>query len=122
MPGRRILIVDDDLDFLALAARVLTGWGHHVTGRAIGVDHALALAAQTHPDVVIVDVALPDGDGFALTEALLAMPQPPQVVIVSSDSSTGQAAAARRAGALSFVAKENLTEQTLRNLLDSRSC
>ncbi|OFE15832.1 hypothetical protein BA895_04760 [Humibacillus sp. DSM 29435] len=120
MSGRRILIVDDDPGFRALAARVLTGWGHRVTGEAEGVGQALRLAAATHPDVAIVDVRLPDGDGFALAGMLLAMSRPPEVVVVSSDSSPAHVTAAHRAGALGFVAKEDLSEDTLRSLLDSR--
>lgn len=120
MSGREVLIVDDDPGFRALAVRVVTAWGHRVTGQADGVEQALALAGQTHPDVVIVDVRLPDGDGFALTQELLAMSGPPGVVVVSSDSSTAHVLAAHRAGALGFIAKEDLSEDTMRRLLDSR--
>ncbi|MEO6997683.1 MAG: response regulator, partial [Terracoccus sp.] len=66
------------------------------------------------------DVRLPDGDGFALTQDLLAMSRPPVVVVVSSDSSTAHVAAAHRAGARGFVAKEDLSEDTMRSLLDSQ--
>lgn len=119
MSGRRILIVDDDPGFRALAVAVLTGWGHSVTGEAEGVEQALSLAAATHPDVVIVDVGLPDGDGFVLAEKLSTMTSPPDVIVVSTDCSAAHVEAAHRAGALGFVAKENLSDDTLRHLLAS---
>jgi CheY-like chemotaxis protein len=115
-PG--VLVVDDDPDFRRLAGRVLTGWGHIVLAEAGGVADALAAAARTRPDVAIVDIGLPDGDGFDLTVQLLSMPSPPQVVLVSSDTSPTNAATARRIGARGFVAKVDLSEDQLRRLVD----
>ena len=98
---------------------MLKGWGYSVTGQAEGVEQALALTVLNHPDVAIVDVRLPDGDGFTLTEELLALPRPPEVVVVSSDSSAAHVAAAHRAGARGFVAKEDFSAAAMRCLLDS---
>lgn len=111
-------MVDDDPDFRRLAALVLTGWGHTVLAEAGGVADALAAAARTRPDVALVDIGLPDGDGFDLTVQLRSMPWPPQVVLVSSDSSAANAATARRVGARGFVAKVDLSEDRLRRLVD----
>jgi CheY-like chemotaxis protein len=113
-----ILVVDDDPDFRRLATQVLTGWGHTVLAEAGGVADALAEAARTRPDVAIVDIGLPDGDGFDLTIRLRSMPWPPQVVLVSSDGSAANAATARRVGARGFVAKVDLLEDRLRRLVD----
>jgi CheY-like chemotaxis protein len=113
-----VLVVDDDPDFRRLATRVLTSWGHTVTGEAGGVADALAQAARTRPDVALVDIGLPDGDGFELTTRLRSMPSPPQVVLVSSDSSATNAATARRVGARGFVAKVDLCEDRLRCLVE----
>jgi CheY-like chemotaxis protein len=116
--SRSVLVVDDDPDFRRLATRVLTSWGHTVTGEAGGVADALAEAARTRPDVALVDIGLPDGDGFELTTRLRSMPSPPQVVLISSDSSATNAATAHRVGARGFVAKIDLSEDRLRRLVE----
>ena len=72
--SRSVLVVDDDASFRDLAARVLTGWGHVVIGEAGSVEEALARAAELRPDTALVDIGLPDGDGFSLTQRLRALP------------------------------------------------
>ena len=100
-----MLIVDDDDAFSDLAARVVTGWGHVVVGEAASVAGALARASELRPDIVLVDIGLPDGDGFALTETLVALPWPMRVVLISSDSDSANVSAARRAGACGLRAE-----------------
>ena len=72
--ARTLLIVDDDAAFSDLAARVVTGWGHAVIGLAGSVAEGLARATELRPEMVLVDIGLPDGDGFSLTEQLIAPP------------------------------------------------
>jgi DNA-binding NarL/FixJ family response regulator len=114
-----VLVVDDDPAFRDLAARILTGWGHVVVGEAGTVNGALDCAAQLHPDVALVDVGLPDGDGFALTERLVALPRSVRVVLISSDADSTSVRAAARAGAQGFVGKDDLSGQELRRLLEN---
>ena len=110
-----MLIVDDDEAFGDLAARIVTGWGHTVVGRAGSVAEALAQAPKLRPEVVLVDIGLPDGDGFSLTEQLMAMPWAMRVILVSSDPDAANVLAAHRAGAFAFVPKEQLTSGRLRD-------
>lgn len=112
------MIVDDDAAFGDLAARVVTGWGHAVVGQAGSVAEGLARAAELRPDSVLVDIGLPDGDGFWLTEQLIAMPWPILVILISSDSDPANIAAARRAGAAGFVPKDELSGVELRAFLE----
>jgi CheY-like chemotaxis protein len=84
--ARAELIVDDDAAFRDLAARVVTSWGHVVVGHAGSVAEALASAAELMPDTALVDIGLPDGDGFALARQLAAMPGSVRVILISSDS------------------------------------
>lgn len=116
--ARTLLIVDDDAGFSDLAARVVTGWGHAVIGLAGSVAEGLARAAALRPEMVLVDIGLPDGDGFSLTEQLIAMPWPMRVILISSDSDPANRAAARRAGASGFVPKDELSGIELRELLE----
>jgi DNA-binding NarL/FixJ family response regulator len=115
---RSVLIVDDDAGFRDLATRILTGWGHVVIGEAGSVAEALAQASRLRPDTALVDIGLPDGDGFALTEQLVAMPWPLRVVLISCDADRGTVPAARRAGAVSFLPKDELSGDVLRRLID----
>jgi DNA-binding NarL/FixJ family response regulator len=114
-----VLVVDDDSAFRDLAARILTAWGLVVVGEAGSVADALDRAVQLHPDVALVDIGLPDGDGFALTEWLVALPRSVRVVLISSDADSVSARAAQRAGAQGFVGKDELSGQELRRLLEN---
>ena len=113
-----MLIVDDDADFRDLASRVVVGWGHAVVGLAGTVAEALTQAAELRPDTALVDIGLPDGDGFALTELLVTLPWPVRVVLISSDSDPSNATAARRVGARGFVPKDELTGAELRRWIE----
>ncbi len=113
-----MLVVDDDSAFRDLAARVLTGWGHVVVGEASNVAEALERAAAVRPQAALIDVGLPDGDGFALAERLLALPWAVRVVLISADVDSAGVRAAHQVGARGFVAKEQLSSQALRQLLE----
>jgi CheY-like chemotaxis protein len=117
---RTVLVVDDDAGFRDLATRILTGWGHVVVGEAGSVAEALAQAAELRPDTVLVDIGLPDGDGFALTEKLVAMPWEIHVVLISSDADRATLQAAHRAGADSFLPKDELSGAAMRQLIEGR--
>ena len=106
---RSVLVVDDDASFRGLATRVLAGWGHEVIGEAGGVGEALARAAELRPDTALVDIGLPDGDGFSLAEQLRALPWPMRVVLISSDGDRANAPAADAAGRSGFFPKDELS-------------
>jgi len=116
--ARSVLVVDDDAGFRDLATRILTGWGHVVIGEAGSVAEALAQAARLRPDTVLVDIGLPDGDGFSLTEQLVAMPWAVRVVLISSEADRTTVQAAHRAGADSFLPKDELSSVALRQLIE----
>jgi CheY-like chemotaxis protein len=117
--SRSVLVVDDDAAFRDLAARVLTGWGHVVIGEAGSVEEALARAAELRPDTALIDIGLPDGDGFSLTRRLRALPWSLRVVLISSDADRANATAARRAGAAGFFPKDELSDPALRELIEA---
>jgi CheY-like chemotaxis protein len=115
---RSVLVVDDDASFRHLAARVLTGWGHVVIGEAGSVEEALARAKELRPDTALVDIGLPDGDGFALTRQLRALPWPLRVVLISADADRASAPAAERAGASGFLPKDDVSGAAFRQLIE----
>jgi len=83
-PESRILIVDD-----APAVRESLGWlledepGLTVVGSASSGSEAINQAIKLTPDLVILDIELPDTDGFTVTRQLKALPHPPLVVLLS---------------------------------------
>jgi CheY-like chemotaxis protein len=114
---RSILVVDDDAAVRGLVVRILRSWGHAVVGEAGSVAEALSRAEELRPDTVLVDIGLPDGDGFALTRELRRRAWAPRVVIFSSDADRANVAAARRAGAIAFLPKDELSSPALQQLL-----
>jgi len=112
-----VLLVDDDASFRELAARTLSSWGHAVVGEAATVAEALVRSAELRPDAMLVDIGLPDGDGFMLAQQLSALPWLPRVVLISSDSEAANGAAALRMGAVGFVPKAELPGPLLRRLI-----
>jgi DNA-binding NarL/FixJ family response regulator len=114
---RSILVVDDDAAVRGLIVRILRSAGHVVVGEAGSVADALAIAAEVRPDVALVDIGLPDGDGFSLTRQLLSMAAAMRVVVFSSDADRTNAVAAERAGAVGFLPKDELSSVALERLI-----
>jgi CheY-like chemotaxis protein len=114
--SRSVLVVDDDAEFRGLARRLLGASGLIVVGEAESVAEALSDAERLKPSAFLVDVELPDGDGFALARELAALPWRPRVVMTSIDGDI-TAEEARHAGALAFVNKADLPNAPLARLL-----
>ncbi len=112
-----VLVVDDDPVFRALAASVLADNGLTVVGEADSVAAALSAATRLEPTAALVDVGLPDGDGFALARQLTTLPWQPNVVLTSVDGDAGSAEEVRRSGARAFVPKADLPNAPLARLL-----
>ena len=117
--ARRVLVVDNRASFRRLALLALNSWGHDVVGEASTAEEATRRAAELQPDTVLVDIGLPDGDGFSLTADLVALPTPPRVILTSADDDAVYAVLALRAGALGFVPKHELSGTKLRYLIES---
>jgi len=116
-----VLIVDDDPTFRVLAIRVLTAAGLTVVGEAGSIAEGLASAEELTPDAALVDVGLPDGDGFSLARQLTSLPWRPRVVLTSVESDIGSDGAVRRSGAEAFVHKADLPSAPLAELLGGAS-
>jgi CheY-like chemotaxis protein len=115
--ARSILVVDDDAAVRSLIVRILRSRGHVVVGEAGSVADALARAEALRPDIALVDIGLPDGDGFSLTRQLRTKPWAMRVVLFSSDADRTNAAAAERAGAVGFLPKDELSSLALERLI-----
>ncbi|GAA3938528.1 response regulator transcription factor [Actinoplanes auranticolor] len=112
-----ILVVDDDASVRGLVVRILRSWGHMAIGEAGSVAEALAYADAWRPTIALVDIGLPDGDGFSLTRQFQARPWAIRVVVLSSDADPSNNAAAIRAGAIGFFPKDELLSPALQRLI-----
>jgi DNA-binding NarL/FixJ family response regulator len=113
-----LLIVDDHATFRATARALLEIDGWDVVGEAGDGSTGIAAAASLHPDVVLLDVRLPDMNGFAVAERLTANGDGPVVVVTSSSDDPLYPARARQNGARGFVAKHDLSGPALQHFLD----
>ena len=107
--SRSLLVVDDHAGFRALARQVLDGDVFAVVGEAATCSEALQQAHDLAPDVVVLDVALPDGSGFDVARELIASSPAPAVVLVSSRSWSTLSRRLQQSGARGFLAKEQLS-------------
>ena len=113
-----VLVVDDDPDFLALAARVLREMGVELVLTAPNAAEGRSEAVAKRPDAVLVDVGLPDRGGIELACELAEMAWRPRVVVTSTDRDAARALEARQSdGGIPFVPKEELANESLRKLL-----
>ncbi len=117
MPNR-ILIVDDHPSFRATAKTLLLADGFEVVGEAADGRSALEAIRRLRPDLVLLDVQLPDMDGFTVIDELTRMNgEAPKVVLTSSHDSTDFGSIVGRCGAAAFVPKAELTGAALRAVL-----
>jgi DNA-binding NarL/FixJ family response regulator len=103
----RVLVVEDHPMFrTGLRATLDLCADIEVVDTAGTAAHALAVAERHHPDVVIMDIQLPDGSGVALTRTLRDKLPGCKVLVLSSYDDDDTVAAAIQAGALGFVTKD----------------
>jgi len=112
-----VLIVDDHPSFRTSARRILEDAGYDVVGEAPDGKSALAAARVLRPAVVLLDVQLPDLDGFEIALQLTGEADPPAVVMTSSRDRSDFGGMVADSGARGFVAKDELSGSALAALL-----
>jgi DNA-binding NarL/FixJ family response regulator len=112
-----VLIVDDHPSFRASARALLEAEGFDVVGEAEDGETGVALARELEPELVLLDVVLPDVSGFEVAERLAGSSS--KVVLVSSREPADYGGRVRRSGALGFMAKDRLSGAALRGLLET---
>ena len=96
--SRRILVVDDDQNTRLLSERVLTSAGHEVQSLGTARDAIQALDAR-RPDLVLLDVVMPDQDGWSVLQHIGGLPARPLVVVMTARVEEQTAARATQLGA-----------------------
>lgn len=112
-----VLIVDDNARFRVRARGWLEADGYTVVGEAADGAAALEAARRHRPEVVLLDVGLPDMSGLAIAERLAREPDPPAVVLTSTHDAADFGDRVARCGARGFVAKAELSGEALAALL-----
>jgi DNA-binding NarL/FixJ family response regulator len=113
----RVLIVDDSAPFRTFARALLAAEGYDVVGEAVDAATAIDGVLRLRPDVVLLDVQLPDQDGFSVAARLAGERDPPKVVLVSARDRTAYRRRLRTAPTEGFIAKDTLSGPALAALL-----
>jgi DNA-binding NarL/FixJ family response regulator len=112
----RVLLVDDHALFRAGLASLLRAWGLEVVGHAADGDQAIALTRRLRPDLVFMDVNMPNRSGLEATRAIKAESPDVQVVILTVSDDEQDLFEAIKAGAEGYLLK-NLDEQAFEDLV-----
>jgi two-component system response regulator EvgA len=112
-----VLIVDDHPAFRAAARRLLELEGYEVVGEAEDGMSAIAAARALSPDFILLDVQLPDLDGFEVAERLCIDRPMPQIVLTSSRDRSDYGPCLARTPARGFVPKAELSAAGIADIL-----
>jgi DNA-binding NarL/FixJ family response regulator len=113
----KVLIVDDHPSFRAFARDLLESEGFEVVGESEDGDSGLRAALSLRPDVVLMDVQLPDLPGFEVTRRLLTQMEA-NVVLVSTRDESDYGDDIESSGAAGFVPKAELSGARIRHLVE----
>lgn len=110
----RILLVDDSSTFVAAVRQFLDMLpGAEVVGECTDGRDALEKVRALHPDLVLLDVAMPGMGGLEVARALRLWPQPPSVAFLSMYEAAGYQSIAMELGALAYINKSDFVLQLL---------
>ena len=104
-----VLIVDDHEGYRSAARALLEAEGYEVVGESATGQEALEKTQTLQPEVVLLDIGLPDIDGVEVAGRLTATDEAPTVVLTSSRDGTGCENIFRRCGARGFIPKSELS-------------
>ena len=112
-----VFIVDDHAAFRASARALLQAEGFDVIGEATNGAEAVEAVAALRPQIVLLDIQLPDLDGLAVAEQLAAAPDPPAVVLISSRDAAAYGPRLQGTPARGFIPKRGLSGEALAALV-----
>jgi DNA-binding NarL/FixJ family response regulator len=116
--GGTVLIVDDHAAFRSFARALLEAEGFDVVGEAEDGTSALAAVARLRPAVVVLDVQLPDIDGFQVAKRLHEHNDAPAVVLVSTREASAYRRRLAETPARGFIQKGELSGAAVAALID----
>jgi DNA-binding NarL/FixJ family response regulator len=113
-----VVIVDDNAAFRANARALLTYEGYDVIGEAQDGASGLDVVRRLRPSVALLDVQLPDTDGFSVARDVCSDTDQTTVVMISTRDAFDYGAAVSGCGARGFIAKSELCGDALRAVLE----
>src|SRR5579862_3707582 len=121
MPAEKILVVDDERLVRWSLRQKCEEWGYQVVEAAAG-DPGLRLAQHESPDLVLLDVRMPDMNGIQVLEQIKKTPEPPPVIMITADPQLDDVKNALKLGAYDFIGKPLDFEElrvTIQNALEA---
>jgi CheY-like chemotaxis protein len=115
--GERVLIVDDNAEFRGLARELLEHVGYTVVGEVGNGTAALAAFHALRPTIVLLDIQLPDIDGFQVADLLAAEAAAPMIVLISSRDRASYRRQLAETSANAFIEKGELSADTFAHAL-----
>jgi DNA-binding NarL/FixJ family response regulator len=117
---RTILLVDDHGGFRSQARMLLEAEGCSVVGEAPDGRTAIATSRSLRPDLVLLDIGLPDMDGFDVARSLTCSDSPPLVILISSRDAAAYGPRIAACGAVGFLSKDELSGAAIDALVGTR--
>jgi DNA-binding NarL/FixJ family response regulator len=114
-----VLIVDDHAGFRTFARALLRSEGFEVVGESGDGESAMRAVEQLRPDLVLLDVQLPDLDGFEVADRLAAEEHPPTVVLTSTRGAASYRRRLAGTTARGFISKGELSGAALAAVLQT---
>ena len=109
---KTVLVVDDHAGFRVEARRFLESIGYTVVADAVDGASAVGAARSFRPDIILLDVVLPDIDGFTVARQLAAEGSPARVILISTREAQDYGGKVASCGAVGFIAKSDLSART----------
>jgi DNA-binding NarL/FixJ family response regulator len=116
--GSSVLIVDDHAGFRARARTVLEAAGYDVVGETGDGKSGLRAARELSPDLVLLDVQLPDITGFEVARRIHEQPDPPVIILISSREAADYGTSIERSTAQGFISKTELSARAVAAILE----
>jgi len=108
----RVMLADDNPTFLAAVRQFLSALpGTEVAGEAHNGREAVELAARLHPDLVLLDIGMPEMNGLEAARRMQQWQAPPFIVFLSMHNSQAYRDAARQVGAAGFISKADFVDE-----------
>jgi len=113
-----VLIIDDHAGFRVQARALMEADGFSVVGEAVDGTAGLEAARTLRPDLVLLDIGLPDVEGFDVARELAVGGPPPLVVLTSSREASEYGPRLAVSRVLGFIPKDELSGAAIRALVD----